>query len=153
MPIVYMFGCACVCVCVCVPSSFSHVWPSWTVAHRASLSMGLSQQEYWSGLPCPPPGHTHVSCCLLGFRGGSDSKACACNVGDPSSIPGSRRSPREGNGNPLLPGKSHGQRSLVGPSPRGHKESDTMERLHSSVSCTASGVFTTEPLGKPHMLA
>ena len=31
----------------------------------------------------------------------------------------------------LLPGKSHGWRSLVGYSPRGHKESDTTERLHS----------------------
>ena len=28
----------------------------WTVAHQAPLSMGFSQQEYWSGLPCPPPG-------------------------------------------------------------------------------------------------
>ena len=28
----------------------------WTVAHRAPLSMGFSKQEYWSGLPCPPPG-------------------------------------------------------------------------------------------------
>ena len=27
----------------------------WTVAHKAPLSMGLSKQEYWSGLPCPPP--------------------------------------------------------------------------------------------------
>ena len=27
----------------------------WTVAHQASLSMGFSRQEYWSGLPCPPP--------------------------------------------------------------------------------------------------
>ena len=27
----------------------------WTVAHRAPLSMGFSRQEYWSGLPCPPP--------------------------------------------------------------------------------------------------
>ena len=30
--------------------------PPWTVAHQAPLSMGLSWQEYWSGLPCPPPG-------------------------------------------------------------------------------------------------
>ena len=30
----------------------------------------------------------------------------------------------------LLPGKSHGRRSLVGCSPRGHEESDTTERLH-----------------------
>ena len=43
-------------VCVC---SFSHVWflvILWTVAHQAPLSMGFSRQEYWSGLPCPPPG-------------------------------------------------------------------------------------------------
>ena len=29
----------------------------WTIAFQALLSMGFSQQEYWSGLPCPPPGH------------------------------------------------------------------------------------------------
>ena len=34
--------------------------------------------------------------------GGSDSKASAYNVGDPGSIPGSGRSPGEGNGSPLL---------------------------------------------------
>ena len=28
----------------------------WTVAHQASLSMGFSRKEYWSGLLCPPPG-------------------------------------------------------------------------------------------------
>ena len=28
----------------------------WTVACQASLSMEFSRQEYWSGLPCPPPG-------------------------------------------------------------------------------------------------
>ena len=28
----------------------------WTVAHQAPLSMGFSRQQYWSGLPCPPPG-------------------------------------------------------------------------------------------------
>ena len=27
----------------------------WTVAHQAPLSMGFSRQEYWSGLPFPPP--------------------------------------------------------------------------------------------------
>ena len=27
----------------------------WTVVHQASLSMGIPKQEYWSGLPCPPP--------------------------------------------------------------------------------------------------
>ena len=28
----------------------------WTMAHQAPLSMGFSRQEYWSGLPWPPPG-------------------------------------------------------------------------------------------------
>ena len=36
-----------------------------------------------------------------GFPGGSEVKASACNVGDLGSIPGSGRSPGEGNGNPL----------------------------------------------------
>ena len=27
----------------------------WTVAYQASQSVGFSRQEYWSGLPCPPP--------------------------------------------------------------------------------------------------
>ena len=28
----------------------------WTVARQSSLSVGFSRQEYWSGLPCSPPG-------------------------------------------------------------------------------------------------
>ena len=54
-----------------------------TVAHQAPLSMGFFRQEYWSGLPFPPP--------------------------------------------VFLPKKSHGQRSLAGYSPKGHKELDTTE--------------------------
>ena len=38
------------------------LWTPWTVAHQASLSLGFSRFEYWSGLPCPPPGD-------LRFRG------------------------------------------------------------------------------------
>ena len=45
----------------------------WIVAHQAPLSMGLSRQEYWSGLPCPPSSRgfsqlrdrTHISSSLL----------------------------------------------------------------------------------------
>ena len=47
---------------------------------------------------------------------GSGDKASVCNAEDPGSIPGSGRSPGEGNGKPtpvFVPGKSHGQRSLV----------------------------------------
>ena len=38
---------------------------------------------------------------LSGFPGGAEVKASACNVGDLGSIPGSGRSPGEGNGTPL----------------------------------------------------
>ena len=44
---------------VCVISCFSRVHlfvTPWTVAHQAPRSMGFSRQEYWSGLPHPPPG-------------------------------------------------------------------------------------------------
>ena len=46
-------------VSACVLSHSSHVWlfaTLWTVAHKAPLSVGFSRQEYWSGLPGPPPG-------------------------------------------------------------------------------------------------
>ena len=46
---------------LCCPllTHFSHVWifaTLWAAAHQAPLSIEFSQQEYWSGLPCPPPG-------------------------------------------------------------------------------------------------
>ena len=34
--------------------SCATLWIPWT--HQVPLSMGFSRQEYWSGLPCPPPG-------------------------------------------------------------------------------------------------
>ena len=49
----------CVYVYMCVYCFFSHVQlfaTLWTLACKAPLSMGFSRQEYWSGLPCPPPG-------------------------------------------------------------------------------------------------
>ena len=67
-------------------------------------------------------------------------KESACNAGDLGSIPGSGRSPGEGNGNPLqysclewlpipifLLREFHGQSSLADYSPWGHKESDRTE--------------------------
>ena len=69
-------------------------------------------------------------------------KNLPANAGDArhvGSIPGSVKSPREGNGNPLqysclensiFPVKFHGQRSLEGFSPWGRKESDTTEHTH-----------------------
>ena len=45
--------------------------------------------------------HYFTSLCVRDFPGGSDSNASAYNAGNPGSIPGSGRSPGEGNGNPL----------------------------------------------------
>ena len=56
----------------------------------------------------------------MGFSGGSVVKNLPANAGNTGSIPGSERSPEDGNGNPLqysCLGKSHGQRNLVGYSP------------------------------------
>ena len=114
--------------------------------HCQRILYHLSHQgshEYWTGWPIPSPGDflnqesnqglLHCRQILYqGFLGGSDSKASTCNAGDPGSIPGLGRSPGEGNGNPLLPRKFHGWRSLVGYSPWGRKESDTTEWLHFS---------------------
>ena len=46
-------------LCACGPSCFFQVRLfkiSWSVARQAPLSMRVFRQEYWSGLPCPPPG-------------------------------------------------------------------------------------------------
>ena len=69
----------------------------------------------------------------MGYPGGSKSEESACNAGDLGLILESGRSPGEGNGYPLLYScleKSvHGQSSLVGYSPWGHKELDITEQL------------------------
>ncbi|CAI9164051.1 unnamed protein product [Rangifer tarandus platyrhynchus] len=42
---------------MCICAELLRLYPTllWTVACQAPLSMGSSRQEYWSGLPCPPP--------------------------------------------------------------------------------------------------
>ena len=63
---------------------FSFAWlfvTWWTVTCQASLSMGFSRQEYWSGLPFPPPGYLPDSgikpsfLCLLHWQVGSSPLA------------------------------------------------------------------------------
>ena len=71
---------------------------------------------------------------VLGFPGGSEVKASAWNAGNLGLIPGSGRSPGEGNGTPLqyscLENPMDGGAWWATYSPRGRKELDTTERLH-----------------------
>ena len=78
---------------------------------------------------------------FLGFPGGSDSKESACNVGDLGLIPGLGKIPWRRAWQPtpvLLPGVSHGQRSLAGYSLWGLKESDMTEWLTPLLSLSGS---------------
>ena len=117
----------------------------WTIAHQFPLSLGFSRQQYWRGLPFPPPrdlpdpGIKRLSPVSPALAGGffticatwetlsvvyltldrpfhllsvlslhppkgsvvKNPLASAGDTGDVGSIPGSGRSPRAGNGNPL----------------------------------------------------
>ena len=69
----------------------------------------------------------------MGVPGGSVVKDSPANAGDVGSIPGSGRSPGEGNGNPLQYScleNSMDEGAWLGYSPWGRKESDTTEQLH-----------------------
>ena len=54
----------------------------WTVTSQAPLSMGFSKQEYWSGLPCPPPGD-HPD---PGIKPGTPALHCSQASGDKKLI-------------------------------------------------------------------
>ena len=76
-------------------------------------AVGTAQILIWSYSCVFLPPHTTIRTSVFffvgahdvllykGFPGDSDGKAAACNAGDPGLIPGSGRSPGEGNGNPL----------------------------------------------------
>ena len=99
----------------------------WTVAHQVPLSMGFPRQEYWSGLPFPSP----EGLSNPGIKPGSPLSTELPSWRSLGSIRfdswvGKIPWRRKWQPTPVfLPGKSHGQRSLVGYSPWGYKESDT----------------------------
>ena len=68
---------------------------------------------------------------FMAFPGGSVVKNSPANAGDTGLIPGLGRSPEDSMQptSVFLPGESQGQRSLVGYSPWGHKESDTTKHV------------------------
>ena len=93
-------------------------------AQTKKLAQGHTASRWasWDLNPEPP-----------GFPGGSDGKASACNAGNLGLIPGSGRSPGEGNGNPLQYScleNPMDRGTLVGYSSWGLKELDMTKRLH-----------------------
>ena len=82
-------------------------------------------------LPFPCPCKIMAILPPEGFPGGSDDRESVFNAGDPSSVTGLEYSLEKGMAtySSTLAWKSLGQRSLVGYSPWGCKESDTMEQL------------------------
>ena len=48
--------CTCLPTACCLCSVLSDSGTPWTEARQAPMPMEFSRQEYWSGLPCPPPG-------------------------------------------------------------------------------------------------
>ena len=94
-------------------------------AHQAPPSLGVSRQEYWSGLP-----FSNLLSCNQSY-GFSSSQVCR-RLWHPTPV--------------LLPGKSHGWRSLVGCSPWGREESDTTEPLHFHFSLACIGEGNGNPL-------
>ena len=73
----------------CPLSHFSRVGlcaALWTIAHQAPPSMVFSMQEYWSGLPCPPPG-------TLPDPGIKPTSPAACALHMGSLLPSYRGSP------------------------------------------------------------
>ena len=127
----------------------------WTVACQAFLSVGFPRQEYWSGLPFPPPADfpnpgiepglpycwrilyqlSHREACMNLNRIYFKMLYVSPKAGDSGSIPWRRKwQPTP----VFLPGKSHGQRSLADYSPWGHKEPDTTERLNNNNSLSHS---------------
>ena len=88
--------------------------------------------------------YIHI-CRDMGFLGSSAGKESACNAGDLGEIPGSGRSPGEGIDYSLQSScleNAHGQRSLAGYSPWGHKVLDTTERLSTAQDTIYYCTFT-----------
>ena len=137
--------CVCVCVCTIFPKAFpklifkEHL--SSIAFYRSSDKMLGSvimvlQLTNWSFCilmwkMAVPHMECHVHITHMGLPGGLYSKESACNEEDLGLIPGWEDPLEEGMATSpvLLPGESHGQRSLEGYGPWSRKESDTTGRL------------------------
>ena len=106
------------------------LWDMWPHVYCMSFSVPLVLKIEQISFACISEDR-HQLKSVKTIPGGSEGKESACSAGDLGSISGSGRSPGEGNGYLLqfLPGKFHGQRSLEGYRPQGHKELNTTELL------------------------
>ena len=123
--------------------SLSHVQllvTPWIAAYQAPPSMGFSRQEYWSGVPSPSliyPEETIIE---------KDTHTPVL-IAALFTIARTLKRRRQWHPTPiLLPGKSHGRRSLVGCSPWCREESDMTERLHFHFSLSCIGEGNGNPL-------
>ena len=106
------------------------LWHMWPHVHRMSFSVPLVLKIEQISFACISEDRCQLKSTKT-IPGGSEGKESACSAGDLGSISGLGRSPGEGNGYlfQFLPGKFHGQRSLEGYRPWGHKELNTTELL------------------------
>ena len=100
-------------------------------------------QEYWSGWTMPSPGDLPN----LGIKPVSPALQVDSLPSEPLGKPQTYSQRRQWQTTPvLLPGESHGQRSLVGCSPWGLEELDTTEQLHFHFSLSCIGEGNGNPL-------
>ena len=128
----------------------------WTVAHQVPPSMGFSRQEYWSGLPFPSPGDFP--------NPGIEARSPALQADALTSEPPGKTQGRSHQGRSqwkrkwqptpvFLPGKFHGQRSLVGYRPWGHREPAMTECLSTAHMSNIGGNKIRMEVGRARALA
>ena len=107
------------------------VFSAFIVFFNKPVSPIVSYIIFYSKFPAEYLEYSKINCkAHQGFPDGSAGKASACSVWDLASIHGFGRVHGEGIGNySSILGKPHGQRSLAGYRPMGHKELNTMEWL------------------------
>ena len=142
---------------MCMLSHFNHVQlfaTLWIIGHQAPPSMRYCRQEYWSGLPCFPPGdlpdsdlhwrqilyrlsHQGSPQMCLGRHAEKDWRHEETGAAQDEMAGWHHRF--DGHEFEQIPGDSEGWGSLACCSPWGHKESDVTERLNSNNRCSKEG--------------